>query len=600
MARIVGNSGASVFQIRKFLGLNENEDGDTRLAMGEAAESRNWRVTAGGSLQIRPGTRTLCAFTSPVRGLWSGNVAGADVLVCAADGQLWKLELEGVPTEATRRSLGSLTDAPTEFFGYGEKLYILNGVEYKVWDGETLSDVEGYCPLVSVSNTPTGGGTALEQVNKLTGARRARFSPDGEATVFQLPEKGLLRLDYVKDVATGATLEASGYAADMAAGTVTFTTAPEKGTNSLEIGWTMADSGRAQVCAMRFAEIFNGATDNRVFLYGDGTNRCIYSGLDGSGRPTAEYFPDLNELAAGEANTPITGLVRHFSRMLVFKTNATYAVSYDTITRADGAATAGFYVTPINRVIGSVAPGQCRLVLNNPRSLHSGSVYEWKSANGYLTADERQAKRISERIRSTLGSLDLQNAYVFDDEYSQEYYIVSGDLALVHNYTQDAWYIYTRFPAACMTRYAGELYMGTVDGRLSHISRQYRSDDGAPIDAFWRSGSISFERSWKRKYTSVIWVAMMPETGARVVVTARSNRKSTYPDKVLSYGLAAFEPVDFGHWSFGTNRQSQVRRVKLKVKKYTYYQLVFESNSSAGTATIVGTDIQVRYSGNVK
>lgn len=594
LAKITAASETRVFQIKKWLGINEHADGDTRLKMGEAAEMRNWRITDGGSLQIRPGSKTLLDLSAPIRGMWSGFVKGERIMVCAAGGKLYKLD----PATETANELGTLTDAHTEFFGYSEKLYVLNGAEYKVWDGETLSDVDGYRPLVVTASVPSGGGTQLEQSNLLTGKKRARFSPDGTATVFTLPEKELISVDFVTDLASGESINA--YTADLTAGTLTFDTAPEAVTNGLEVGYTAKNEGRALVCGMRFAEIYNGSTDNRVFLYGDGSNKCIYSGLDENGKPTAEYFPAMNELTAGEANTPITSLIRHFSRLLVFKSNSTYSVQYDTITLPDGTVTAGFYVTPVNRVIGNAAFGQVRLVENNPRSLHGEALYEWKSSNGYLTADERQAKHISERISTTLSQFDAESVYAFDDDLNQEYYLVQDGTALVQNYRQDAWYIYTNFPAVCMLSHNGELYYGTADGQIRHFSRDYRNDDLVPINAFWRSGSLAFDRDWQRKYSSVIWVAMMPESGARVIVSARSNRKSDYPDKVVAYGLAGFDRVDFNHWSFNTNRQAQVRRVRLKVKKHTYYQLIFESVSASATATIVGTDIQVRYSGNVK
>lgn len=594
MAKITAASDTRVFQIKRWLGINEHADGDTRLKMGEAAEMRNWRITDGGSLQIRPGSKTLLNFDAPIRGLWSGFVKGEEIFVCATGGKLYKID----PLSETQEELGTLTDAHTEFFGYSEKLYVLNGKEYKVYDGETLSDVDGYRPLVVTAAVPSGGGTLLEQSNLLTGKKRVRFSPDGTAKDFVLPEKNIVSVDYAKTLASGA--EITDYTANLEEGKVTFSTAPEAVTDGLEIGYTAKNEGRETVCAMRFAEIYNGSTDNRVFLYGDGSNKLIYSGLDENGQPTAEYFPAMNELAAGEANTPVTSAIRHFSRLLVFKSNSTYSVQYDTITLPDGTVTAGFYLTPVNRVIGNAAFGQVRLVENNPRSLHGKALYEWKSSNGYLTADERQAKHISERISTSLSEFALQDVYAFDDDIKQEYYLVQDGIALVQNYREDAWFLYTNFPAVCMANHKGELFFGTKDGEIRHFSREYRNDDFEPIDAFWRSGSLAFDADWMRKYSSVIWVAMKPESGARVTVTARSNRKSEYPEKVVAYGLAGFDRVDFNHFSFNTNRQAQVRRVRLKVKKMTYYHLVFESVSASSTATIVGTDIQVRYSGNVK
>ena len=38
----------------------------------------------------------------------------------------------------------------------------------------------------------------------------------------------------------------------------------------------------------------------------------------------------------------------------------------------------------------------------------------------------------------------------------------------------------------------------------------------------------------------------------------------------------------------------------MKVKKATFYKLIFKSLSASATATVLETDIHLRYSGNVK
>ena len=178
--------------------------------------------------------------------------------------------------------------------------------------------------------------------------------------------------------------------------------------------------------------------------------------------------------------------------------------------------------------------------------------------------------------------------------------MVYGDEAVVHNYYNDTWYYYNNFPARCMVSVNGEVYFGTDAGALMHFSRQYRNDDLAPIDAWWESGSMDFEQDWKRKYSANIWVSIKPESQGRVTVTAQSNRKSDYLKKDVAAGLSTFANVSFAHWSFGTNRKPQVVRMRLKVKKFTFYKLIFSSNSASATATVLATDFQIRYTGNVK
>lgn len=591
MAVINATGSTGVFRCEKWLGLNEAPDGDTGLKMGEAAVMRNFRITGERHLQIRPGYAAVCTLAegAPVRGMWHGYVAGREHLLAACGGHLWDVNTGTWACE----DLGVIDDGPTHFFGFARKVYLLTGNDYYVWDGNSpMSVVDGYAPVVVTAAPPTGGGTLLERVNLLTGKRRARYSPDGEAKVFQLPESDISEMLYVD----GTDL---AWTADLEAGKVTFASAPPKGVNTLTFTWRKGMGSRERIVKMRFSEFYNGAADTRVFLYGDGTNRAVYSDLDENGMPNAEYFPDLNLMDVDSANTPITAMIRHYDRLVVYKTDGAYSTDYSPVTLENGTVTAAFYTIPVNREIGNAAPGQVRLVRNAPLSLHGRAVYEWGLANSG-TRDERNAKRISSRVEATLGEFALERCITFDDERQQEFYIICGDRAVIYNYGADAWYCYTDFPANCMQAVGDRMFFGTPDGRIMYLSGAYHSNDGQPIDALWESGAMDFDADWKRKYSANIWVAIKPESQARITVTAQSDRKSDHAEKEVSYGLSTFANADFAHWSFGTNRKPQVQRVRLKVRKFTFCKLIFKSCSATATATVLGVDTQIQTMGNVK
>lgn len=591
MSKVVANDSTKIFQIQKWFGLNENPDGDTGLKMGEAAEMRNFRVTRENHLQIRPGYAPVCSLVEgqPVHGLWCGYVAGAQHLLAACGGHIWDISTDWMATD-----LGEVNGADVFFFDFSKKVYMLTGQEYYCWDGETptLQVVEGYVPTVATATVPSGGGTLLENPNILTGKRKQVFSPDGTGKVFHLVEEEIDEVLSVEGTSIGHTV-------DKAAGAVTFDSVPEKGTNTISITWRKGDGNREKITGMRFAELYNGSSDSRVFLYGNGTNETRYSDIDRVYLPNAEYFPDLNAMAVDSANTPITAMIRHYDRLLVFKTDSAHSAQYGTITSADGRVIPAFYASPLNREIGCGAPGQVKLVENDARTVFGRGVYRWTLTVG-ASRDERNAQRISERVEATLGEFDLAQTVAFDDEERQEYYLVCGGRALVHNYAANVWYYYDHFPALCMERMNGEVYFGTADGRLMHLSTQYRNDDLAPIDAYWESGAMAFGKDWGRKHSSTMWVSIKPESQAQLTVTAQSNLKSNYARKLISSGLSSLGNVSFAHWSFGTNRKPQVIRVRLKIKKFTYYTLIFESKSTSATATVLGVDMQVRYTGNVK
>lgn len=697
MASISAATSEKIFQLKTFLGLNENPAGDTMLKMGEAAAMRNWRVTRDGNLQRRPGTLTIkglareysldvstaaetvfdaasermrlkmfpaasvadglvslsgegvyvdctnaaahtglywrrdashvwkladCAKGEDgyvwrfyrvkpkaggtnlrVAGMWTGFVAGREELLAACDGKLWRL-WDAENGTFIREALGDIdTSKNVHMFGFSNIVYMLNGSQYKQWDGTTLQDVHGYRPLVRISVPPAGGGETTEEVNRLCGERRIWISPDGEAAEFALPEKGLVSVDYVKSFATGENLEASAYTVDLTEGRVTFASAPAKAVNAYEIGYTMPNPFRGQVTAMRYSELYNSTQDTRVFIYGDGTYKALYSGIDYDGQPRADYFPDLYEMTIGDANTPITALIRHYSTLICFKSHSTYSIRYGEYTLSDGRVTAAFYSTPVNRSIGNAAPGQAQLVLNSPRTLFGEELYEWKNNSSYssnLTADERQARRLSDRIYSTLGDFELAKCVCYDDNANQEYYICYDGRALVNNYAADTWYIYEDFDAACLLSFHGDLYIGTADGRFLRAAYEYLSDDGEPIDAYWESGSMSFGTDYMRKYAAALWIGIKPESNSEVYVTVQTDRKSVYTEKIVDSTLATFGHANFANWSFEVNRKPHMTKLKIKAKKFVFYKLIFKSLSASTTATVLAADVKVRYTGQAK
>ncbi len=607
MATIAANNPSSILKIKEFLGLNQNPDGDTNIRNGELAEMRNFKITRDKHLQIRPGTKTLMTIRDAweqtgfsvenpkLTGTWYGKVGEAYHLLVAFGGILFDVDKDNL----TAKSIGSCTQDGTTFFGFEGNVYLLNGHEYMFWDGKDdtqFKDVEPYVPTVLTAASPLGQGTSLENVNRLTNKRIAQYSADGTSKDYYLPESE------VKEVLSVEGTTAT-YTLDAAKGKVTFSTAPSSGVNNLKITYTKGDGALDEVKKMRFAELFNGTTDSRIFLYGDGSNKTIYSGVNhATGKPDASYFPDLYEASVGEANTPITAMIRHYSRLLVFKSASCWSMQYEITGLATGGVTAAFYVTPVNRQIGNSAYGQVQLLENNPLTLFEESVYQWRatSSSGNITADNRNANRISDRVATTIREFDLEKTKVFNRLTQNEYWFLYGGTALILNYAADAWYRYTNMNFVEMVEISGQLYGFREDGSLVHISREYRSDDGADIDAYAATGSMDFDKEWLVKYSPMIFVAIQPESGARINVTVETNRRSDYPEKTVAASLATFLHVDFNHFSFNINRKPQVRRVKMKVKKATFYQLVFKSLSSSATATILETDVQLRYGGNVK
>lgn len=611
MSTIRVTTNESIYKINQFLGLHENPDGDQKLKLGEAIIIRNWKVTRDRNLKRRPGFHTVVTLDSsenpsPVVAMWFGNVSGSEMGLAACNGKLWKFYASGGyltnPVE-----LGSLSTSSTvSFFPFSNIVYILNGIEYYYYDGTTFGTVEGYVPLVVTSRYPDGSaGTLLEEVNKLTAKRRVWFSPDGTSTVFYLPENDLASIDAVLDTATGEAVSAT-YTKDKAAGTVTFNAAPARGINTIEIDYTAKTNYRNDVTGMRFAELYLGQQDNAVFIYGNGTNEALYSSVDYNGTPRADYFPDLNEIAVADANTPITGMVRHYSQLICYKSSSAYCIQFGTVVDATGADHWGFYVKPVNKVIGNAALGQVQLVQNSPFTLHGNDLYQWVNTSRYSTAlsvDERQAKRISDRIYATLGAFDLKNCICYDDNDAQEYYIWDGNNALVYNYPADAWYQYTApgsLKVKSMCNIGDDTLCGMDNGTIKLLSDLYFNDDGVAFESFWESGSIDFGKPYMRKFMSELWVAVKPQVFSKVTVTIITDKKAEYTERTIENNLVDFCHINFADFSFLVSRKPQIKKLKIKAKKFAFINFILKSSDPDSSATVLLIDPKIRETGYVK
>ena len=538
-----------------------------------------------------------------IAGMWAGMYNGRNVMLAAFDGCIYSLYNETAGSY-TAKPLGYIkTDKGVSFFSFGGGLYILNGYEYYFYDGIAIQEVEGYRPLVAIAISPLvivdgvpseaseSGELTSEYVNRLNGKRRVWISPNGSGRIFQMPEKNLKSVDWVKFLGDDSIVDRSLYTVDLVLGRVTFTTPPADTVNSFEIAYSVEATLRSDVTKNLFAEYYSGATDTRVFLYGDGTNRIIYSGLDYNGQPRADYFPDTYEARIGDTNTAVTSLVRHYGDLVCYKENSCWSAKYNLITLETGDVIPGLYVTPVNKDKGNLAPGQVRLVDNNPVTVSGKELYHWINSSYYsseISRDERQARRISDRIQKSIRDLDLRNAVMWDDNDAQEFYLSEGGVTLVWNYAADAWYRYEGLDVACMCNFLGELYIGTSDGRILRLTYDVPGDLGEPITARWVSGAMDFSADFSRKYSSMLWIGLKPEEGTSVNVCVETDRKNTFREKIVSSEKAKIPNQPF------------MVKTKIKAKKFVYYRLVLECDELQPAVTVTAADFRVRMTGYTK
>lgn len=580
-------------KIEKFLGLNEDTSGDTQLLLGESPSMPNYRLTENYKLRKREGYLQL--FTTlgvhDIRGMWYGKLAGTFFFLFACNGNVYKHNLgTGVNT-----SIGTLTDAKTFFFGFGTKVYMLNGNEYKSYDGTTFATVTGYVPLVATATPPTGGGTANEQINLLTGKKYQTFSGNNVAVAYTVAETSLTSVDAVYKAAVLQTVT-TDYTVNLTTGVITFVVAPITGVDNVTIYWTKGTGSRAEVTANLYAMLFGGQNDTRVFAYGDGTNRYYYTGL-AAGVPSAEYWPALNYREISSAEFAVTDIIRQYDRQLIYTNGGeTWYSYYDPITLTSGDVVADFPTFPLNNTVGNLAYGQAQLIQNNPFSIQNG-VHEWVATN---VRDERNAVYKSKRVEPSLDAEDLTTAITVDWEARREYWLAIGNDIWVHNYRLDMWYRFeTHDNITCFVIVNDDLYFGTDAGQIMKFSPSYRDDNSHVITCVWEMNFYDFKEEWIQKYLTEMWITLKPEDKSSVDVTYQTDRSGDSDTYTARYNLTAFGNVDFADFTFLVNYNPQPFHFKIRADKFAYFKLFLTNAMGDEKLTVLSINLPVKYGSKV-
>jgi hypothetical protein len=512
--------------------------------------------------------------------------------------------------------LTSAEDPMVKVFTFGGKLWVMSRENTVSYQNGTFVTEEPYVPLVIAGATPSGGGSTLEEINMLSSLRRVDYSADGEALAYAMPEEARRVVKIIVDNISLDVADAGAF--DIGSHTFTFKEAPEKGVGNVEITYDTyapeTEKSRLKILGMPLVEAYNGSTDTRLFVGGNG-NVCYYTGVTQSGEATPMYFPALNEVKVDMTGASVTGLVRHYSKLLVFTRDGTYTFSYEPVTMEDGTTTAGFYLRAANREFGNDVVGQVRTVKNYPRTITQNGIYEWKITASYYQ-DERYAQRVSDLVqRSLRNAPDIHRFVTCDNDFDKTYYVFLNDglgTVLVNRYDlarQDIWCIYR-----------GELFRNVVnafvfEGKLFfnngtevfYLNDQLTKDapalaGGAPmaIKAIWESGYMDFGADFRRKFNSEIYISVLPQANSELVVTAETDRRSEYTEKTVNSNLFDFSNLNFSKLTFDTSNTPKIHKVRLKAKKFVYYKLIFRVEEAGATATVLGYDQKIRFGSMAK
>ena len=601
MSTIPTNTDIKPYVIKKFLGLNLTNTGDTQILDGESGNMNNFIITDDYKLRKVEGYKSVYEFNSQITGTYTFNTGSETYLLIVSDGKLYRIPQSKLDDDSswvtlTPTLIGSVGDYDTTFFSFDKKVYLLNGHKYYSYDGTTLAEVEGYTPLVFVNTPPSGGGTDYDPINMLSPKKHMTFNADGTSSTYQLAQKDITSVDKV--IVNGTEVASTGYSVNTTNGTVTFTNIPTAGTDNVDIYWSKTDGNRSIIEGMRAGIVYGGAVDTKVFLYGNTNtpNRIYYSATAG-GVPSVEYFPATYQVDVGPSNFAVTDCTRQYDRLIVTTNRPeAYTIGIDLID-VNGTSTPSVVTLPLNEVHGNIAFAQGQVINNDPVTIEKGQLIRWKSTS---IRDERNMEVISDKIRDDLIALDLQYARTCDFQDKNQLWLSLGNKVYIYNYYNKTFSrLILPIETDQLVVVGRNMYITSAEGELFKFDSSYQQFDDETITAHWEMNFSNFGLPYQRKTMRKLWVLMQPQSKASAEIGYVSNRNESPVKKIISYKLTLLDDVDFSDFTFKVSTDPQPFRLKIKAKKFTNLKITIDNNNT-DDCTILELALKLEGNGESK
>ncbi len=513
-------------------------------------------------------------------------------LVKAADGT-WSL------TE-----IGAMANSRSRSFVFDQKLYLLDGTTYQVYDGTTLTAVadSAAVPTIIISRRPNGGGQSYEGLNLLGKKWTESFLGTKDDKTYQLTTKELS-----DDPVTAKVLDANGnwvdkventdFTVDRAKGTVTFNTAPG------ESPVTGQDNVQITACKVRegYLDAINKCTIAAVYGVGGSTDRVFLSG--NADKPGIDWYsnfedptfwPDTNYTKLVRDGGAVTGYAVLSNTLAAFINGA--SDERNVVVRGgtlDEDGDALFRIS--NTMIGqdAVAPDTFCRTDKEPLFLTDRGVFA-------ITAEELTGEKYSQERSYYIGSAlraaqDRQSACacIYGDFYALA---LDGTIYLLdlqqktyernspYSSFQYECYYWPGIPATVLFLDGDALCFGTADGKLCRFGTNVDdvggyNDDGAAIDAYWETSDFDGKIFFHVKTFTGLAVRLAAATNTGVVVYAQVRG---IWKKVFSSGAKAryfdWSYIDFSKFTFSADRTPRTLFGKIKIKKADKVRFRLQNN----------------------
>lgn len=603
-----------------FRGVDFSKDA-TQVDRDRASFALNMISDPNGYPEKRWGWRTMCQVEQPVNGIFYGEISSVPYLIIHGGTKLYRWDRTNAPVLLQ----SGINNKKSTMFSMNNKIWILTGAEYLVFDGTTVKSAaeEGYI-ATTLSARPVNsktGGTEYESVNLVARQRAITFKYDGDMetgiagsvypdtpdanlgvvgnVVYQqfyyMGKDGQWHTWAVEHYEIRSYTDEEGvewkylYYNDNRGYYTIDINAPETFKLVYYLKDTAVAANLEKIASCNLAVCYGAGQNNRIFVSGnpDEPNVDRYSEPN-----DPAWFPEPNYSVVGTEETPIIG----YSKMGEYLAIHKKANLQDTtiFLRSGVQLSDGSEVFPIRQGIagiGAVSPNGIGMVNDEPMILTNSGIYSIVSTNiasektarnrsFYLDSKLTKEPDLNQAVVTAWGDLFLAcvngHGYVLDTRMRS--YVAGGS-----TYVYDGYY-WDNIPAIVFLELDQELYFGTSDGKICKFNTDQNgvskyNDDGSPICAQLLTkadddGSFMTLKTLCRRGCGIM---IKPYARASVRVSVITDRDFAKEIQYAVRDLFDWEDIRFERFSFCTKDTAQIIPLHSKVKHYATLQFLLEN-----------------------
>lgn len=548
---------------------------DSAAFSSRAADMRNFRIRADGTLEKRGGYRSAGTFSAPLRGFFQGSLGQTVLCLAVCGSSVYTYD----PDTHFLDRINTLTTSSGRvcFFLYRGNLYLADGRDLRYYDKTTSKFVSAqpYIPLYGKNWHPSTLGNVNEGFNLLTNQIRIQYLNLAGNTTFRLP--------YFAASITGLYLDGvRTQSYSFTANTNTFSASGAGSAVSVEVCFTanlVNQSGALR--AARHGTVFTGKKRETLCLWGDVTGYRIFPSTevdsvslagsrvwDGDSMPL--YFRESDVLPIGDGEHPVNALVPEGERLLVFNSLGTWSVTFpDT---SGGAP----QILPLATGIGCASTGGTVSCGGKLYVAASDGIYRVDAASG--SEDALTAVSISDTVSDFFPAASLQHTILRYDRLHNELWArntadTSG-LVMVYHLSRKQWYAFDDVHADEFFDFPiGSGFL--AGGMIGIFDESLNTDSNREYTAYYQSGFFGLSEPETRKRS--LRVTLCADTG-NASPTLKVESESTQKTLTLTGSTADSPELLDTRLSLGGFRMLRFRITAAGQARCRFYSLVFRAN----------------------